>query len=113
MVHSLIDPAFKYNKNHRTDATDPLAIKHTMQIDHFIAKANKGTDDPENLFTSCALANIRKGKDTTWTPLPIVADDSGWDGGLSDFVALVDKHPRTLRDPMVAKWYRAATELSQ
>lgn len=35
-VRSMLDPTLKYNKNHRTDATDPLAIKHTLQIDHFL-----------------------------------------------------------------------------
>ena len=112
-AHSMVDSTFKYNKNHRGDATDPLAITNTLQIDHFVALANKGTDDPANLFTSCARANIRKGKSTTWSLLPIIADAGGWDGGVSEFIALVDKHPETLRDPMVARWYRAATARRQ
>ena len=45
---SMVYPTIKYNKNHRRDATDPDALSNSLQIDHFIAQANKGTDDPTN-----------------------------------------------------------------
>jgi hypothetical protein len=109
-AQALLDPSVRYNKNHRADATDPLCVSHAMQIDHFVAKANGGTDDPENLFCSAARPNIQKGRATNWQVRPIIADTS-WDGGLREFVALVRQNPRLLIDQMVARWYRAAIEV--
>ena len=101
---------FTYNKNHRAGATEDIVITNSLQIDHLIAQANQGTDDLENLFASAARRNIQMGKRTDWKPREVIEDDGGWDGGLSDFIALVDKHPEIKADPMVAKWYRAAAD---
>ena len=33
-----------------------------LQVDHKISVADGGTDDPENLITSCANCNVGKGR---------------------------------------------------
>lgn len=109
-LQHMLGTGVRYNKNSRADATDPLAVSHSMQIDHLIANANGGTNDPVNLYTSAARPNIQKGRATDWKPLPIT-DDTSWDGGLREFLALVRARPWTLKDGMVNRWYRAATEL--
>jgi hypothetical protein len=106
---ALVYPEIRYNKNHRADATEGEVVSHSLQIDHHVAKANQGMDDIENLFTSAARWNIQKGKRTDWPVLPIVSEEkqAGWDGGLAEFMALVEAHPRLLDDQMIARWYCA------
>jgi len=40
---------------------DTNAIRHEVEYDHYISKANGGTDDEDNIVAACVFCNQEKG----------------------------------------------------
>ena len=109
------DPVgYPYHPNWKTGECHPDFWDYFASGDHVLPRARGGTDDDDNIVIATARENmLEKGNRTNeemgWTIQPI-AEDDGWDGGLTEFLAAMDADPSLHTDDVLRDWYLAGKQ---
>ncbi len=114
LLSSLYPATFPYHKNWKLGACHLLYWTHTVSLEHVIPVAAGGTNEPNNLVTTCYWCNDWKTHWTLeqlgWTLHP--STTTSWDGLSQHYSALYEMSRQvrgTTAEPYFGQWLRALT----